>query len=235
MQVDTRGAGDAGALAVQLLHTTAWGKLHLAQSICGDRGHILLYGVMVMLTGELDYLIIDTPPGTGEVPRALAARAHLSGAVVVTTPSALATADVVRGVAMLTRFSVPVLALVENMSSFKTHCGSCGHEHEHFPFGYGHLDTVLESMEPTGSQVSTLRLPIAADHDPTQSPSKSALASKLDALAATLEAEIVEADPVQLPQLAWHERPSWKDKLFFASRGAERRLDSDREFKITPR
>ena len=54
-EIDPRGAGTAGELAVQLLHTTAW--------------------------GELDYLVIDTPPGTGEVPRALAARGHLAGAV----------------------------------------------------------------------------------------------------------------------------------------------------------
>lgn len=64
-ELDVRGAGDPGALAVQLLHTTAW--------------------------GELDYLVIDQPPGTGEIPRALAARAHLAGAVVVSTPSTLAT------------------------------------------------------------------------------------------------------------------------------------------------
>lgn len=100
-EVDTRGAGDAGALAVQLLHTTAW--------------------------GELDYLIVDTPPGTGQIPRALAARGHLSGALVVTTPSVLSVADVVRGVSMLDRFGVPILAVVENMSKFTSTCGRCVH------------------------------------------------------------------------------------------------------------
>ena len=104
--IDTRGGGAAGELAVQLLHTTKW--------------------------GALDYLVIDTPPGTGEIPRALAARAHYAGAVVVTTPSDLAVADVVRGVALLRKFDVPILGVVENMATFQCGCGEV-----HRPFGTG--------------------------------------------------------------------------------------------------
>ena len=65
-------------------------------------------------------VIGPTPPGTGEIPRALAARAHYSGCMVVTTPSDLAVADVVRGVSMLRKFDVPILGVVENMATGDT-------------------------------------------------------------------------------------------------------------------
>lgn len=86
--------------------------------------------------------MLQLPPFAGEVPRALAARAELAGAVVVTTPSLLAVADVVRGVSMLSRFGVPVLGLVENMASFQ--CGHC--KEDHYPFGRGHLEAVRAAI-----------------------------------------------------------------------------------------
>ena len=68
--------------------------------------------------GELDYLVIDLPPGTGDVPLTLAQALPLTGAVVVCTPQEVALADAVRAVAMFRKLNVPLLGLVENMSYY---------------------------------------------------------------------------------------------------------------------
>ncbi len=68
--------------------------------------------------GELDYLIVDLPPGTGDVPLSLAQSIPLTGAVVVCTPQAVALADAVRAARMYEKLGVPVLGMVENMSYF---------------------------------------------------------------------------------------------------------------------
>ncbi|WP_348767537.1 iron-sulfur cluster carrier protein ApbC [uncultured Salinisphaera sp.] len=75
---------------------------------------------------DLDYLIIDLPPGTGDIQLTLAQKVPVSGAVVVTTPQDLALIDARKGVEMFNKVNVPVLGIVENMS---THiCSNCGHE-----------------------------------------------------------------------------------------------------------
>lgn len=74
---------------------------------------------------ELDYLIIDMPPGTGDIQLTLAQQVPVNGAVVVTTPQDLALADAVKGVAMFNKVDVPVLGIVENMSYHR--CENCGH------------------------------------------------------------------------------------------------------------
>jgi ATP-binding protein involved in chromosome partitioning len=72
---------------------------------------------------ELDYLVVDLPPGTGDVPVSLFHTVGISGAVVVSTPQDVALADAVKGVAMFRKMKVPVLGLVENMSGFVCpHC-----------------------------------------------------------------------------------------------------------------
>lgn len=68
--------------------------------------------------GELDYLIIDLPPGTGDIQLTLAQAMPLSGAVIVTTPQDVALADVVRGIEMFRKLNVPILGVIENMSYF---------------------------------------------------------------------------------------------------------------------
>ena len=88
----------------------------------GERIHpIEASGLKLMSMGfllELDYLVIDLPPGTGDVPLTLAQALPLTGAVVVCTPQEVAMLDAVRAVAMFRQLKVPILGLVENMSFF---------------------------------------------------------------------------------------------------------------------
>jgi ATP-binding protein involved in chromosome partitioning len=85
--------------------------------------------------GELDYLVIDLPPGTGDIQLTLSQRVPVSGAVVVTTPQDIALLDARKGLRMFQKVNVPVLGIVENMS---THvCSKCGHEEPIFGAGGG--------------------------------------------------------------------------------------------------
>lgn len=74
--------------------------------------------------GELDYLIVDLPPGTGDIPLTLAQEVPLDAAIIVTTPQDVALADVTRGVAMLRRLNTPILGTVVNMAGYT--CDKCG-------------------------------------------------------------------------------------------------------------
>jgi ATP-binding protein involved in chromosome partitioning len=83
--------------------------------------------------GELDYLVIDLPPGTGDAQLTLAQSVPLTGGVVVATPQDVALADVVKGIAMFQKLEVPVLGVVENMSYFL--CPHCGERTDIFAHG----------------------------------------------------------------------------------------------------
>jgi ATP-binding protein involved in chromosome partitioning len=85
--------------------------------------------------GELDYLVVDLPPGTGDVQISLAQSVPTTGAVIVTTPQDVSIADVSRGISMFTQLRVPVLGVVENMSGFI--CAHCGERTEIFGAGGG--------------------------------------------------------------------------------------------------
>lgn len=76
--------------------------------------------------GELDYLIVDMPPGTGDIQLTMTQKVPASGAIIVTTPQDLALADAQKGIAMFAKVNLPVLGLIENMSYFL--CGHCGEE-----------------------------------------------------------------------------------------------------------
>jgi ATP-binding protein involved in chromosome partitioning len=83
--------------------------------------------------GELDYLIIDLPPGTGDVQLTLAQNSHLSGSIIISTPQEVALIDVRKGMNMFNKVNVPILGIVENMSYFI--CDSCNQRHEIFSNG----------------------------------------------------------------------------------------------------
>ena len=74
--------------------------------------------------GQLDYFLVDMPPGTGDAQLSLVQATHVDGAIIVTTPQDVATGDALRGAKMFQRVNVPVLGIVENMSWFECpHCG----------------------------------------------------------------------------------------------------------------
>jgi len=84
---------------------------------------------------DLDYLIVDMPPGTGDIQLTLSQQVPVSGAVIVTTPQDIAAIDARKGLAMFRKVSIPVLGVIENMS---THvCSSCGNEESIFGEGGG--------------------------------------------------------------------------------------------------
>jgi ATP-binding protein involved in chromosome partitioning len=85
--------------------------------------------------GDLDCLVLDLPPGTGDAQLTITQRVALSGGIVVTTPQEVALMDVRRGVAMFNEVNVPVLGVVENMSYHI--CRSCGRRHDIFAHGGG--------------------------------------------------------------------------------------------------
>lgn len=85
--------------------------------------------------GDLDYLLVDLPPGTGDVQITLAQQAHLSGAVIVTTPQQVALGVAKKGLQMFAQVKVPILGIIENMSGFA--CPHCGKETAIFKSGGG--------------------------------------------------------------------------------------------------
>jgi ATP-binding protein involved in chromosome partitioning len=100
----------------------------------------MLHGVVQQFFREvrwsdIDYLVVDLPPGTGDVALSLSQTVPVSGAVVVTTPQTVSIADTRRAVRMYQKLNVPTLGLVENMSHFV--CPSCGHESDIFGKGGG--------------------------------------------------------------------------------------------------
>jgi len=109
--------------------------------------------------GELDVLVLDLPPGTGDVQLEVCQSLQLTGAVCVTTPSKLAVADAVKGVEMFAALGVPTLATVQNMSYFDCEGGS-----RHYPFGKGIIDENDGSapLEAVGiDSSSVVQLPIS--------------------------------------------------------------------------
>ncbi len=85
--------------------------------------------------GDLDYMVVDLPPGTGDASLSLAQSLSLTGAIIVTTPQDVALADVIKSIAMFKELQVPVLGVIENMSYFV--CGHCGQRTEIFSHGGG--------------------------------------------------------------------------------------------------
>ena len=110
------------------------------------RGPMLMGALQQMLGqvewGKLDVLIIDLPPGTGDVQLTLCQKTQLTGAVVVSTPQDVALLDARKAIDMFNSLRTPVLGLIENMSMF--HCPNCGHE-AHI-FGHGGVAAEAEKL-----------------------------------------------------------------------------------------
>jgi ATP-binding protein involved in chromosome partitioning len=106
------------------------------------RGPMVMSALTQMLRevewGELDVMVVDMPPGTGDAQLTMAQQVPLKGAVIVSTPQDLALIDARRGVAMFRRVNVPILGIVENMSYFV--CPKCGERHDIFSHGGARLE-----------------------------------------------------------------------------------------------
>lgn len=111
------------------------------------RGPMLMGALQQLLGqvawGKLDVLIVDLPPGTGDVQLTLCQRTHLTGAIVVSTPQDIALLDARRAIDMFAKLKTPVLGLVENMSTYV--CPNCGHE-AHL-FGHGGVRAEAEKLD----------------------------------------------------------------------------------------
>jgi ATP-binding protein involved in chromosome partitioning len=153
--------------------------------------------------GELDYLVIDLPPGTSDAQLTLAQAVPISGTVLVTTPQDVALADVTKALAMLKRLNVPVIGVVENMSAFI--CPHCGEATEIFGRGGGERFAQEHGLEFLGKvplditvrQGGDVGVPAVAQREPGPA------AIALDAVAGLVAARMsVRAASSQTPVLS---------------------------------
>ncbi len=110
---------------------------------------------------DLDYLVVDLPPGTGDIQLTLSQRVPISGAVIVTTPQDIALLDARKGLAMFQRVEVSVLGVVENMSYHA--CSNCGHHEAIFGEGGGEKLATQYGVEQLGQLPLSLKIREQAD------------------------------------------------------------------------
>ncbi|WP_297187737.1 iron-sulfur cluster carrier protein ApbC [uncultured Porticoccus sp.] len=117
------------------------------------RGPMATGALMQMLNqtrwGALDYLVVDMPPGTGDIQLTLAQKASMAGAVIVTTPQDIALLDARKAIEMFSKVKIPVLGIVENMAMHR--CSQCGHEEPIFGEGGGQRVAAQYQTEVLGS------------------------------------------------------------------------------------
>lgn len=148
--------------------------------------------------GELDFLVVDLPPGTGDAQLTLSQKVPIAGAVIVTTPQDVALADATKGVAMFRKVGVPILGLIENMSFFR--CPGCGHETQIFGHGGGKAEAArLEvpflgeiALDPALRDSGDRGTPLVAA-SPDSVPSQEFL-KIADRVAASLDGEVKAED-----------------------------------------
>lgn len=110
---------------------------------------------------NLDYLIVDLPPGTGDIQLTLSQQIPVSGAVIVTTPQDIALIDAQRGLSMFDKVGVPVLGVIENMSIHI--CTNCGHEEAIFGTGGGEVIAEANHVDFLGALPLSKNIRIQAD------------------------------------------------------------------------
>jgi ATP-binding protein involved in chromosome partitioning len=152
--------------------------------------------------GELDYLVIDLPPGTSDAQLTLAQAVPISGSVLVTTPQEVSLSDVAKALAMFQRMNVPVLGIVENMTAFA--CPHCGELTEIFGRGGGERFAAQHSLEYLGGiplditvrQGGDVGVPAVAQREP--GPAAQALTAIAQTVAArmSVRAAAAEARPL---------------------------------------
>ncbi len=147
--------------------------------------------------GELDYLVIDLPPGTSDAQLTLAQSMPISGTVLVTTPQEVSLLDVTKALAMLERMSVPVVGVVENMTGFV--CSHCGEVTEIFGRGGGERFARTHGLEYLGGiplditvrQGADVGVPVVAQREP--GPAAEALRALAEKVAAWMSVRAANA------------------------------------------
>jgi ATP-binding protein involved in chromosome partitioning len=158
--------------AEKMIPLQAWGMSCMSIGFLVDEETPMIWrGPMVMGAleqmmgqvewGPLDILVVDMPPGTGDAQLTMAQRVALTGALIVSTPQDIALIDARRGVRMFERTRVPVLGLVENMSSFA--CPACGHTSHIFGHGGARLEAQRLGTEFLGEIPLLLDIRTASD------------------------------------------------------------------------
>jgi ATP-binding protein involved in chromosome partitioning len=171
------------------------------------RGPMVTQALSQLLTetrwGELDYLVVDMPPGTGDTQLTLSQRVPVSGAIVVTTPQDIALLDARKGLQMFRKVAIPVLGIVENMA---THvCSNCGHEEPIFGAGGGERMAAQYGVPLLGAVPLDIRIREHADGGrPTVvAEPASALAQAYHAIARRAAARLAAgADATAFPTLS---------------------------------
>jgi ATP-binding protein involved in chromosome partitioning len=110
---------------------------------------------------DLDYLLVDMPPGTGDIQLTLSQRVPLTGAVIVTTPQDIALIDARRGLAMFEKVGVPILGIVENMAVYC--CPNCGHTEHIFGADGGKKMAEAQGVDYLGARPLTMKIREQAD------------------------------------------------------------------------
>jgi ATP-binding protein involved in chromosome partitioning len=142
------------------------------------------------LWGVLDYLIIDLPPGTGDIQLNLCQKTVLTGALIITTPQTLALSDVKRACEMFKHLNVPLLGVIENMSHY--HCTACGHQENIFSEGGGAMLAEMYAAPLLGSLPLNARLREMTDQGcpPMVQLPLSDIAKAFAAIASTLQVSV---------------------------------------------
>ena len=170
----------------QGIKSMSMGYLATEQTPMVWRGPMASGALLQILTqtlwGELDYLVVDMPPGTGDIQLTLAQKAQLSGAVIVTTPQDIALLDARKAIEMFYKVNIPVLGIVENMAVHS--CSQCGHQEHIFGEGGGQKVAKEYDTEVLGS------LPLSLDIREQMDSGKSSVVSEPEGQVAKAYAKI---------------------------------------------
>ena len=168
------------------------------------RGPMVITAVSQMLNdvewGQLDYLIVDMPPGTGDVQLTMAQRVPMSGAVIVSTPQDLALIDAIKGIEMFKKVNVPILGMIENMSTFI--CPNCKNESHIFGFEGAKVEAKNQNVDFLGD------IPLEIDLRECSDNGKPIMLSKTDSTVSKKFLEIAKLVKSKIEDNSNSEKPN---------------------------